>query len=83
MIRDFKNFNPEKYITDFKLLPLNLFYAIDDPDEQVSFLNQFILQCIDDHAPLKKTKLTRPPATWMKSEIVTKYTIFKIFTEQH
>ena len=54
MIRDFKNFNPEKYITDFKLLPLNLFYAIDDPDEQVSFLNQFILQCIDDHAPLKK-----------------------------
>ena len=59
MIRGFKNFNRESYICDFKLLSLNLVYRIDDPDEQVSFFNQLILQRIDKRASLEKTKLTR------------------------
>ena len=72
MIRDFKNFNLESRIRDFKLLPLNLVYAIDIHDEQVRFLNQLILQRIHEHAPLRKTKLSRPPVPWMKSKTITK-----------
>ena len=29
-------------------------------------LNKLNLDCIDRHAPLKRTKFTRPPAPWMK-----------------
>ena len=35
-------------------------------------MNQLILQYIDEHAPLKKIKLTRPPAPWKKSGTITK-----------
>ena len=43
MICYFKNFNLQSYVTDFKLVPLDLVYATDESDEQVSFLNQLIL----------------------------------------
>ena len=43
MICDFKNFNLQSYIIDFKLVPLDLVYAADESDEQISFLNQLIL----------------------------------------
>ena len=50
MIGGFNNFNLEKYI---KLLPVNLVYAIDDPDEEIRFFNQLV-QCIEEHAAIKK-----------------------------
>ena len=72
VICDFKNFNLESYISDFKLVPLNLVYAIDDPDEQVSFFNQLILQCINERVPLMETKQTQPPAPRMKFKTIAK-----------
>lgn len=42
IIRDFKNFNLESFISDFIFLPLKLAYGISDLDEQVSFLNPLI-----------------------------------------
>lgn len=42
IIRDFKNFNLESFISDFIFLPLKLAYGIYDLDEQVSFLNPLI-----------------------------------------
>ena len=66
IIRDEKNLNLNEYVTDFSTLPLNAVYAVEDPDDQVGILNDLILQCIDRHAPLKRAKLTRPPAPWMK-----------------
>ena len=40
-------------------------YAFEDPDDQVSALNTMVLECLDRHAPLRRTKLTRPPAPWL------------------
>ena len=68
MICDFKNSNLQSYIIDFKLVPLDLVYATDESDEQISFLNQLILKCIDEHTSLKKTKPTRLSEPWMKSK---------------
>ena len=34
-------------------------------------LNKLIFDCIDCHAPLKRTKFTRPPAPWMKQLDIT------------
>ena len=38
----------------------------DDPDEQLETLDSLIRECIERHAPLKRRRVTRPPAPWMK-----------------
>ena len=65
-IRDEKNFNADAFIEDFEQLPLSIVYSTEDPDMQVDLLSSLIRECIDRHAPLKHTKLTRPPTPWMK-----------------
>ena len=65
-IRNMKNFNTKEYYTDFSTLPFSTVYSFDNPDDQLAVLNKLILDCIDRHAPLKRTKFTRPPASWMK-----------------
>jgi len=71
-IRDMKNFNLESYIRDAQELPFNLVYAFDDPEDQLDIFNHILTECIEKHAPLKRTLITRPPAPWMKNkEIVT------------
>ena len=62
-IRNLKNFELEKFVQDFRALAISLVYAFDDPNGQ---LNKLILNAINEHAPLTKTKFTRPPAPWMK-----------------
>ena len=64
-LRNEKYFNPNAYKSDFQTLPLNLVYSFDNPDDQISVLNKLICDCINDLAPLRKVKLTRPPAPWM------------------
>ena len=65
-IRNEKNFNAHAFIEDFEQLPLSIVYSTDDPDMQVGLLSSLIRECIGRHAPLKRTKVTRPPAPWMK-----------------
>ena len=56
----------DEYIKDFSRLPLTITNLLDDPNDNLSILNDLVRKCIDDHAPLKRVKLTRPPAPWMK-----------------
>ena len=37
----------------------------DDPNDQLYMQNELTLSCIDQHASLIRTKLTRPPAPWI------------------
>ena len=39
----------------------------DDPDEQLDSLNLLFTECLERHAPLRKVKVTRPPAPWMET----------------
>ena len=57
-IRNMKHFNIKDYVDDFKTLPLALVYSFEDPNEQLDTLNNLILECIERHAPLVKTKFT-------------------------
>ena len=61
-----KHFNIEDYMDDFKTLPLALVYSFEDPNEQLDTLNNLILEFIERHAPLIKTKFTHLPVPWMK-----------------
>ena len=71
-IRNLKNFELEKYVQDFRALPISLVYSFDDPNDQLDTLNKLILNAINEHAPLTKTKFTRPPAPWMKDFEINK-----------
>ena len=61
-----------KYILDFKQLPTSLVYSFDEPDDKISVLNKLVNQCISEHAPIKRTKFTRPPAPWLKDLEISK-----------
>ena len=61
-----KHFNIKDYVDDFKTLPLVLVYSFEYPNEQLDTLNNLILECIERHEPLVRTKFTHPPAPWMK-----------------
>ena len=65
-IRGMKNFKEESFVEDFSTLPMSIISYSDDPDEQLQTLNSLILECIERHAPLKRIRVTRPPAPWMK-----------------
>ena len=65
-IRNMKNFSIKEYYADFSTLPFSTVYGFDNPDNQLAMLNKLILDCIDRHASLKRTKFTRPLAAWMK-----------------
>ena len=67
-----KNFELETYINDFKTLPFSTVYSFNETDDQLDTLNKLILSVIDKHAPLVKTKFTRPPAPWMKDIKINK-----------
>ena len=41
-------------------------YSFNNPDDQLETLSKIILECIERHASLKKTKFTHPTAPWMK-----------------
>ena len=51
---------------DFKTLPIAFFYNFEDLNKQLDILNSVILECIERHAPLVKTKFTHPAAPQMK-----------------
>ena len=61
--RNMKNFTKE-YYTDFSTVPFSTVYSCDNPDDHLVMLNKLTLNCTDCHAPLKRTKFTRPPAPW-------------------
>jgi len=68
MIRNERKFDEKKLLRDFSELPFNLIYSTDDIDDKLDFFNSLFISCLDRYAPLKKVKVTRPPAPWLKSE---------------
>ena len=69
-IRNLKNFDESSFIDDFKTLPFAASFGVSDPDEKLEILSSLIKECIDRHAPLKLTKVTRPPAPWFKGPAI-------------
>ena len=65
-IRDFKKFEINRFTEDVKSLPFNIVYASDTADDKLDLLNKLITSCIDRHAPLRRVRVTRPPAPWLK-----------------
>ena len=69
-IRDERGYDEQPYIGDFSSLPLTIIDAVDDPKENLDILHDLILQCIERHAPLKRTKVIRSQAPWLHNYVI-------------
>ena len=67
-----KHCDLETCINGFKTLPFATAYSFNETDDQLDTLNKLIFSVIDKHAPLFKTKFTRPPALCMKDIKINK-----------
>ena len=63
-----KQLDMQAFKQDFLSLPLNVIYGLESLYDMVDALNSLVTECLDRHAPLKKAKVMRPPATWMASD---------------
>ena len=68
IIRNERAFKEEDFIEDFSSLPFNILEISYDPEEKLEMFNKLILECIGCHAPLKRIKITRPPAPWLHDQ---------------
>ena len=41
-------------------------YAVSDPNDKLEIFNDLVQKCLDQHAPRTRSRVTRPPAPWMK-----------------
>ena len=62
-----RKFVTEEFLEDSANLPYSVIYGLESPDDMVNALNTLFSECINRHAPLKRVKLTRPPAQWMNA----------------
>ena len=69
-IRNEQNYNEVSFVEDVKNIPMNIVYGVDDPDEKLELFNTMFLNCLERHAPMKRAKITRPPAPWLKDESI-------------
>ena len=69
-IRNERNYNEVSFVEDVKNIPMNIVYGVDDPDEKLELFNTMFLNCLERHAPMKRAKITRPPAPWLKDESI-------------
>ena len=46
-------------------LPFEIVYAFDELNDKIATFNRLISECLNRHAPLKRTKVTRSPAPWL------------------
>lgn len=53
--------------------PLAVIYYSDDPDEQLETLNTLVSECLERDGPLRKVRVTRPPAPWMKDPLIKEF----------
>lgn len=67
--RDYKNFEAATFLNDLAELDWEQFIQETDIDSKVNMFNSFINKIFDKHAPIRKARVTRPPAPWLTQQI--------------
>lgn len=67
--RDFSKFDKQAFNIDGLTLPWYLVHEEESLDAKVAIFTNLVTQLYDRHAPLKISRVTRPPAPWLTDEI--------------
>ena len=66
-IPELSKFNRLSFNGDFQVLTFNIFYIMDTVDDNVDLFNKLFTDCLEQHAPLSKKKVTCPPAPLLQN----------------
>ena len=72
-LRDEKRFDETGFKEELSGAPLNVVYSLDDPNEKLDIFHSLFKSCLDKHALLRRTKITRPPGPWLNKEDIRKF----------
>lgn len=67
--RSYKNYNPEKFEDDLAKVPFHMISFFDDFDDQIHAFNCLFLDVLNDHAPMKRTRIKTRPNPYITQEI--------------
>ena len=68
LLRNEKELDENAFKEDFPLLPLDVVYGLESLDDMVDALNCLMKDFLDRHTPVRRVKVTRPPAPWLQTE---------------
>jgi len=68
-LRNFRKINCAALIADAKLIPWHNIYKCNDIDSKVQLFNDYVLELLDTHAPVKTIKIKKEQPPWMTDEI--------------
>ena len=74
LIRNERRFQEEEYIRDFTSLPFSIIQIVDDPDEKLDMFTNLITECIERHAPLKRTMVHVLTSKYQFKQLIDKVT---------
>ena len=61
-----KTFDQKTFGNGFSNLTFSVIDGVDESEDKLEIFNALITQYLEDHVPLKRIKITRAPAPWMK-----------------
>lgn len=61
----FKFFDYNHYLNNLYQIPFFSIFDLPTVEEKAEFLTLNLLNLLDIHAPIKRLKFTRPPASWL------------------
>lgn len=67
--RDFKKFIYADFYADLIQVKWDTILYISDINDKIKFLNSYILQLFDKHAPVKTAYISKPYAPWLTPTI--------------
>lgn len=67
-----KHFDIAKFKEDLGGVPFSTVYGVGEPNQKLDIFNSLFKSCLDRHASLSRTKITRPPAPWLNEEEIRK-----------
>lgn len=67
--RNFKNFNFNQFESDLRSIPWNNIYHFNAVDDKVQFLSENLIILLDIHAPVCRSRITKPYAPWLTDTI--------------
>ena len=72
LLRSEKHFDEAKFKEDLGGVPFSIVFGVEEPNEKLDIFNSLFKSCLDRFAPLRRTKITRPPAPWLNEEEIRK-----------
>ena len=61
-----RDFDQKSFTDSLTQLPFTTVYAINDSSDQLGMFNDLIQRELDRHAPLKRIRIARATALWLK-----------------